>query len=365
MAVWEERSDGEPAVTDDTGGGAAAQKLTRRSTQTVTLKDVALHAGVSPQTVSRSIRSPHLVSASTLERVQKSIVDTGYVLNLAASNLASNRSQTVAAILPAISTSIFADALHGLDEVLSPHGYQLFIGATNYSLQREEELIRALLGRRPDGIFIVGTTHTEAASQMLKLARVPVVETWSLTDNPIHSVVGFSNREALRALLQYVVSKGYAHPAFAGSMQAGDARAVERKRGFERAMRGLLPNEPIRVVDSGTADIDLDTGRLLLHRVLDEHPETDVIMFSSDVFATGALLECARSSVPVPERVAITGFGDFDIARHVLPSLTTVAVPNREIGIRAGELLLKSMPDPTVGAEEIDLGFTIVARESA
>jgi LacI family gluconate utilization system Gnt-I transcriptional repressor len=341
------------------------QKFTRRSTQTVTLDDVATHARVSPQTVSRSIRNPQLVSKSTLERVRGSIVATGYVPNLTASHLASNRSMTVAAILPTISASIFADALDGLDEALSPHGYHLFIGSTNYSSQREEELIRTLLGRRPDGIFIVGTAHSEATTAMLKAARVPVVETWNLTESPIHSVVGFSNREAIRSLVHYVVSKGYRHPTFAGSMQAGDTRAVERSRGFEGAVRGLLPNEPVRIVDSGDRSIDLDTGILLLDRVLNDHPETDVVMFSSDVFAAGALLECVRRGIAVPGRLAITGFGDFDIARHVFPSLTTVAVPSREIGTRAGELLLKSMPDPDAAAEEINLGFSVVARDSA
>lgn len=342
-----------------------AQKFTRRSTRTVTLDDVASHAGVSPQTVSRTIRTPELVSTATLERVRQSIAETGYVPNLTASHLASNRSRTVAAILPTISASIFADALDGLDEALSPHGYHLFIGSTNYSLELEEELIRAFLGRRPDGIFIVGTTHTQATTNMLKGARVPVVETWNVTETPIDSVVGFSNSEAIRSMVQYVVSKGYRHPTFAGSMQAGDARAVERKRSFEGAVRGLLPNEPVRVVDSGTRDIDLDTGKLLLGRVLEEHPETDILMFSSDIFAAGALLECARLGIAVPGRIAITGFGDFEIARHVLPSLTTVAVPSREIGTRAGELLLKSMQNPDTPAEEINLGFTVVARDSA
>jgi len=99
---------------------AVPRRFTRRSTRTVTLSDVARHAGVSPQTVSRSIRSPELVAESTLERVKGSIVATGYVVNLAASNLASNRSMTVAAIIPTLTASVFSDAVHGLDERTQP-----------------------------------------------------------------------------------------------------------------------------------------------------------------------------------------------------------------------------------------------------
>jgi LacI family gluconate utilization system Gnt-I transcriptional repressor len=148
-------------------------------------------------------------------------------------------------------------------------------------------------------------------------------------------------------------------------MQAGDARALERLRSFQAAVRGLLPDEPVRVLDSQTHAIDLETGKQLLDQSLRVHPETDVLMFSSDVFAAGALLECARRGINVPGDLAVTGFGDFEIARHIVPGLTTVSVPNREIGIRAGRVLLASMSDADTPAEDIDLGFSIVARESA
>ena len=95
------------------GQAALATRQTRRSTNTVTLDDVARHARVSPQTVSRSIRTPELVSEFTLERVRNSIAETGYVPNLAASNLASNRSMTVAAVIPAVSASVFAPRQRG------------------------------------------------------------------------------------------------------------------------------------------------------------------------------------------------------------------------------------------------------------
>ncbi|MHA7179891.1 LacI family DNA-binding transcriptional regulator [Arthrobacter sp. MDB2-24] len=356
------------AAEDEADGGTAGllgSRQTRRSTNTVTLTDVAQHAGVSPQTVSRSIRSPELVSKFTLERVRRSIEATGYVPNLAASNLASNRSMTVAAIIPAISASVFADALHGLDEILAPAGYQLFIGSTDYRPAHEEELVRAFLGRRPDGIFIVGTHHSKLTETLLREAQVPVVEAWDLTDDPIDGLVGFSNSDALRAVVEFAAERGYSHPTFAGSFQSGDFRAVARRASFEDAVRDLYPGEPVRVVDSGTGKVDFDTGRRLLDETLSTHPETDVLMFASDVFAAGALLECARRGIDVPGDIAVTGFGDFEIARHLLPTLTTVSVPNREIGTTAGRLLLARMTDQAVATSRIDLGFSVVARDSA
>ncbi|MDT3345006.1 LacI family DNA-binding transcriptional regulator [Microbacterium aquilitoris] len=337
---------------------------TRRSTQSVTLNDVALHAGVSPQTVSRAIRRPDLVSRDTLERVRASIDATGYVPNLAASNLASNRSSTVAAIIPAINASVFADALQGLDEVLAEQGYHLFIGSTEYDPGVEEDLIRAFLGRRPDGIFIVGTVHTPAARELLQRARVPIVESWNWTDDPIDGLVGFSNRDAVRAIVEYTHDQGYRHPTFAGRFADGDSRALDRRDAFTTAVSRLHPDDVPRVLDSGELGVSMDAGKWLLDRALDLHPETDVLICASDVFAAGAVLECHRRGIRVPEDLGVTGFGGFEIARHLVPTLTTVAIPNRRIGTVAGEMLLARMADPGSPSPRIDLGFEVVAGQS-
>ena len=342
-----------------------AVAVTRRNTNSVTLHDVAVHAGVSPQTVSRAIRTPNLVSESTLVVVRNSISQTGYVPNLAASNLASNRSMTVAALVPAVSYSVFAETIHGLDAVLSAKGYHLFIGSTDYEADREEELIRAFLGRRPDGIVVVGTDHTPAARSMLARAKVPVVETWSWTDEPIDSLVGFSNREAITAVVDYVHARGYNHPTFAGWLSGADSRALDRRLAFEQRAGALFPGEPIRVVDSGADGISIAAGRALLDRALREHPETDALLCASDIFATGALLEAQSRGIAVPDQLAICGFGDFELSRHLSPALTTVSTPNLEIGRRAGEMLLSRMLGETDQPSSLDLGFALAARDSA
>ncbi len=337
----------------------------RRSTQAVTIADVAVHAGVSPQTVSRSLNAPELVAEPTIARVRRAIDQTGYVPNLAASNLASNRSMTVAAIIPEIAGAIFSETVHALEDALTGRGYQLFLGSTGYRPEHEEELIRAFLGRRPDGIFVVGTAHTESAERMLRRAEVPVIETWELSDTPIDSVVGFSNSGAMRALVMHVHGRGYRHPAFVGPLQTGDFRAAKRRDAYETALNSTFPGEPLRIVDTGTSRVDYETGRVLFRAARSRHPEADVLIFSSDVYAIGAILEANRQGVSVPDEVAVTGFGDVELAQHLVPRLTTVAVPSREIGAVAGELLLHRMTGRSSEPSRVDLGFSIVTRESA
>lgn len=344
-----------------------ARRRSRRSTRSVTLSDVATHAGVSPQTVSRALRTPDMVSEDTLDRVKASIAEIGYVPNLAASHLASNRSNTIAVLIPAISSSVFAATVQGLDSVLSRRGYHLFIGHTGYSLKQEEELLRAFLGRRPDGIVVAGTDHTPEAQAMLNAANVPIVETWELTEHPIDSVVGYSNYAAMSALFEHVRELGYRFPVLAGQFAGGDVRALRRRAAFEDGMRRLYPGVPIRILDSGSQGVSMDAGRELFRRVRNEHPDADVIMFSSDVFASGALLEAIQTGVSVPGEIGITGFGGFELSSQITPGLTTIEIPSTRIGEEAARVLLERIDSkqPPKAPYVVDVGYELIPGGSA
>ena len=335
------------------------------STQSVTMLDVGHAAGVSAQTVSRVLSRPDRVSEETRLRVQRAIAETGYVPNLAASHLASNRSRTIAAILPVISASIFSDTLRAAAAHLGPAGYQLTVGYTDYQAEREEDLIRGAISRRPDGFFIVGTLHTEQTTRLLRDYGAPVVETWDWNTEPLDTLVGFSNRDAMIDVVRYLVDKGHHALTFAGVLGTGDARASRRLEGFSSGMRALLPDEPLRVVDLPGREVSMDTGAELLDTVLARHPETTAVVFASDVFASAAVLSAQRRGLSIPDQLAITGFGDFDMARHLIPALTTVSVDVEEIGRRAAELLLARIHGEDIATAAIDVGYRIVARESA
>ena len=333
----------------------------RSATQAVTLSDVAAAAGVSAQTVSRAIRDPASVSKETGARIERAIAKTGYVRNLFAANLASNRSQTVAAVIPAMNASVFADTLHAFEERLRPHGYQIFVGSSDYRTDREESLIRGFLGRRPDGLLLVGTEHTPAARKLL--TALPVVETWDLTDDPVDVLVGFSNEAATAELVAHLAGRGRRRITFASRRLPGDQRSAERLAGYRDAV-SALGAEP-RTVELSSGAVTMDLGVALLDLALSRFPDSDAVMFSSDVFAAGALLACVRRGIDVPGRLAITGFGDFELARHLVPALTTVAVPQARIGELAADLLLDRINGRAVPKPVHDVGYRIEVRASS
>lgn len=363
MNAFPERLPQPMSTTTGSNGKPAARR--RFSTNAVTMADVARVAGVSAQTVSRVLRQPDGCTPETCERVLAAVRSTNYVQNLAASHLASNRSMTIAVVLPLFASSVFAETVQGLSDVLLPEGYQIIIGHTDYSLDREEALVRSLLGRRPDAFFIVGTGHNPTTRTLLTNAKVPVVESWSWTPRPIDQLVGFSNEDALVAAVAYAKKAKYRRPAFVGAIQEGDYRAQERMTGFLKGLAQHFPGQHPRTLLARDLPYRLSGGATLLERARQQHPDSDLLIFSSDLFAAGALLACERLGIQVPSALAIMGFGDYELAKELTPALTTIAVPTTRIGREAARLILQRLRGGKPGPRRLDLGFELVVRQSA
>ena len=329
----------------------------------IRMQDVARAAGVSAITVSRALGAPDRVSPETRARVEAAVRALGYVPNLAAGTLKSQRSRIVVAIVPTLANAIFAETVEGMTEALRAEGYQLLLAHSGYAPETEESLVTAFLGRRPDAIVLTGLHHTAAAQAQIRAAGIPVVETWELGGAAIDMNVGFSNRDAARALTTALVARGYRRIAFVGVDPAAEPRARRREQGYRDAMAeaGRRPLIHRLVEDRG---ISMRSGAGMLDALLAGPRPADAVMFTNDYIAFGALAECARRGIAVPGRLAIAGFGDFEVARECHPALTTVRVPGREMGRRAATLILDRLagrPAPP----RVDLGFDVVLRDSA
>ena len=324
------------------------------------MEDVARLAGVSTMTVSRAIREPAKVAPATRARVTAAIAKLGYVPNLTAGSLASQRSGIIAAIVPTIDNSIFAETMRGLTETLAAAGYQVLLGQTAYDESAEEALVAAFLGRRVDGMVITGVKHSALTRKRLIKAGIPEVETWDLTPDPIDMVVGFSNRDAGRAIARYLLAKGYLRLGFAGG---GDDRTRSRLAGFEAAIRRVKGASLTRaMLPAGTS---FRGGREALGNLLAQDPGLQAVFCSNDAIAVGALMECRRRGIQVPRDLAIAGFADLDIAAEVEPALTSLQVRSRTIGEEAANMLLARLRGEPLHATVRDLGFTVVPRASA
>ena len=343
---------GQPGLQDEAKRGSP-----------VRLVEVAQLAGVSTMTVSRALRRPEQVAPATLRAVQRAITQLGYLPDSAASALATGRSHIVAAIVPTLMNSVYASTVHGLASGLRRNGYELMIGDSSYDRATESALVRSFLGRRVDAIVLTGVEHDPATRALLARRELPVVEIWDLTPKPIDMVVGFSNAAAGREAGAFFTTLGRQRWAFLGASPEREARSGKRLRGLSEAARtaGLAP--PVTAfVDDG---MSAAAGHAAVLGLLRAHPRTDALFCANDALATAALRAAADLGIAVPDALAILGFGDFDVAAHTSPALTTIRIPGWQIGASAAQALLARLRDTGPTSSLVDLGFEIVRRESA
>lgn len=310
-----------------------------------TMKDVALASGVSVMTVSRAFKHDASVGDETRKRIQAKAEELGYVFDSMAANLRSQRSHFVAVTIPSINNANFAEMVEAMTKQLADAGFQVLLGHTNYDVKREEQLIEEFLRRRPEAIIVTGGRHTDRGRKLLANAGVPVIETWDLPENPIGNVVGFSNAAAIDMLVEFLVSKGMDRIAFLGGDTDGDTRGADRRRGFIAAMR-LRGLEASRLVGGGQPPISMREGAAAMGRLLEDLPDTEAVICVSDLAAFGALSECQRRGVRVPEQIAIAGFGAYDIAGICVPTITTINPFPAEIGRKAAEIVIAQSRHP-------------------
>jgi LacI family transcriptional regulator, gluconate utilization system Gnt-I transcriptional repressor len=338
----------------------ARARRQRRGSGAVTLHDVARLAQVAPMTASRALNTPSRVSPEVLERVREAVRSTGYVRNHAAGALASTRSRLVAAVVPTLVGPVFLPTIQALTTALSDRGYQLMLGQSGYVDSREDALLDAIIGRRPDGIVLTGTVHSPEGRQRLQAAGIPVVETWDLTPDPLDMLVGFSHEAVGRAVAQFLQARGRRRLAV---VAGDDARARRRAEAFRAAAAEHgLADAAVHVVPAPTT---LRSGRTALGELLRRPGGVDAVFCSSDLLALGVLTEAAARAVAVPSQLAVVGFGDHEFAADLEPALTTVRIDGGAIGRQAAQFIVDRAEGREIGERIVDVGFSIMDRASA
>ncbi|MHA6691654.1 LacI family DNA-binding transcriptional regulator [Devosia sp. A449] len=307
-----------------------------------TMADVARLAGVTAMTVSRALRQEGAVSEATRQRIQAAAETLGYVLDGAAAGLKAGRTGFVAVVIPTLNNSNFAETVQGLTDRLAGSRLQVLLGYTNYQIEEEERVIESLLVRRPEAIVVTGGDHTERARRLLANAGVPVIEMWEIPSAPIGQVVGFSNFDAGRLMVEHLHAAGYRRIAFVGGTAAQDARGIERRRGYEAAVLAAGHDAP-RVLAFGEPPITLKQGPQAVQALQARWPDLDAVICVSDLLAFGMLAECQRQGIAVPGQWAIAGFGNYDVSEATMPALTTIDVQARMIGTRVGDAMLEAI----------------------
>ncbi|HGC3379895.1 TPA: LacI family DNA-binding transcriptional regulator [Escherichia coli] len=314
----------------------------RRSTGKVTIADVAQLAGVGTMTVSRALRTPEQVSDKLREKIEAAVNELGYMPNLTASALASASSHTIAMVVPNLAEAGCTEMFAGLQHVLQPAGYQIILAESRHRLEQEEKLLETLLASNIAAAILLSVEHNSTVRHLLKNASIPVIEIGAIRTDPIDINIGIDNVAAMFELTDMLVQRGYQN---IGLLCANQEQWIfqQHLQGWYKAMlrHHMSPN---RVINAALPPV-FSTGASQLPEFLLAWPELDALICVSDELACGVLYECQRRRIKVPDELAVVGFGDSDVSKVCQPSLTTMAVPHRKIGLEAGNVLLERIKE--------------------
>jgi len=327
-----------------------------------TLDEVALRAGVSVGTVSRVINNRRHVSQKARQAVESAVAELGYVPNVAARSLASQRRGAVVLAIssddPALFANLFfAEVITGVNAVMEETDLELLL-ILAASERGRDRLTRILQSRGADGVMLLALRENDPLAKVAEAGNVPVVHGGRSLERPPRWYVDADNRGGAREAVEYLISTGRrAIGTVTGplDMHAG----VSRYLGFREAvaLAGLADH---RVAHADFSELG---GAAATARLLDEHPDLNAVFVASDAMAAGALHVLRERGRSVPEDVAVVGFNDILTARHTQPALTTIRQPIVALGSEMTRMLVRVLagekPTPLI------LPTELVIRESA
>jgi LacI family transcriptional regulator len=305
----------------------------------VTIKDVARLAGVSPMTVSRVINGSDRVKGDTRSRVERAIAELGYVPSRLARGLSRQRTGTLALIVPDVANPFFTQVVRAAENVARRAGYRVILCDTWSDLDIEREVIEEMIAHRVEGI-VIAPVSDRSRPHLRRLAKfgVPFVLVDRTVEGIESDVVYGDNVGGARHLVDHLISLGHRRIGFiVESDEVSTAR--DRRHGYEAALAAAgLPLEPSLVVD---ATVDPAGGLAGMARLLAlEEPPTAVFTVNNLV-ALGAIEAVRAAGLAVPDDVALVCFDDIEYASRLYPFLTVMEQPAETFGALGTQLLLE------------------------
>jgi LacI family transcriptional regulator len=335
-----------------------------RTEPTVTIRDVARLANVHPGTVSRALNAETrgLVNQETAERVLRAAEELGYRPNPIARGLKTNRSYTIGVLIPDITNPLFPPILRGIEDRLDDAGYTALIVNTDNDAERERTRLEAMRSRQVDG-FISATARLdrEVLADVAARGTPLVLVNRSFEDGSVPAVA-VDDREGIRLAVEHVTGLGHeriGHIAGPQNTSTGHRRYL----GFLEAMDALgvqASEDQISFAGWFTEE----EGARVCAQLLDNGRDLTAIVAANDLLAIGCYDALETRGLSCPDDISIVGFNDMPLVDRLRPPLTTVRVPQREIGTTAADLLLEQLSEGSGVAREILLEPTLVVRGS-
>jgi LacI family transcriptional regulator len=307
------------------------------------VKDVAARAGVSLGTVSNVLNRPDSVRPATRTKVERAILELGFVRNDSARQLRAGSSRTIVYVCLDVGNPFFTDVSRGIDEVAAEQGLAVFLCNTDQDEVREQRYLEQLLEQQVRGVCITPVDGMSDRLRQLTRGGVPVV----FVDRSPHGQdaewcsVGVDDVLGGELATTHLLDLGHEQIAFTGGPHS-IPQVADRLLGAERAMRaaGSAPQNLLYLeVEANTVAEGRRAGARLLGVPKRRRPTA--IFCANDLLALGVLQQMTQRGLSVPGDLAIVGYDDIEFAAAAAVPLTSVSQPRHQLGRAAAELLVE------------------------
>ncbi|MEM1076827.1 MAG: LacI family DNA-binding transcriptional regulator [Pseudomonadota bacterium] len=303
-----------------------------------TLEDVARLAGVSTASISRALNDPDKVAKDTRARIEAAVEALGYTPHFGGRALASQRTNTVGAVIPSMANAMFASGLQAFQEELAKDGVTLLVATTGFDPEQELRQIKSLIGQGADGLFLIGNARPQETWDFIDKRRVPHIVGWCNQTRAGQCFVGFDNAGAAADAARRAMDLGHRRLAMISGVTQGNDRALARRDGVLASIEAYGDGAWLTHVVEAPYLIDQGARAFETIMTLDHTPT--VVLCANDALAAGAMMQARAMGLDLPGDMSFVGFDDVGLARVVTPQLATVQVPQEEMGRKAAQLLL-------------------------
>jgi DNA-binding LacI/PurR family transcriptional regulator len=312
----------------------------------ITIKDIARLAGVSHATVSRALRGHPGISPATTARIQAIASEQGYLASTAARSLKTSRTQAVGVILSYIDDPFFSEVLEGIEDILQPRGYSLFVAASHHDTWREKAIVRAMLERRVDGVIICSPPFRPEHSRQFQEYGLPLTVINNQDAEDYQFSIYHDDIEGSRQVARYLLGLGHRRIAYLGNSQAGRSNR-DRLSGYKAELLAACQSIPAGYIFQGPDGRPEGGYAGARHFLSLSHPPTAIMCFN-DLMALGLLRGLQESGRRIPEDCSVTGFDNIEFSAFLNPPLTTFDQPKYQMGADAANMILELL---TTGPE--------------
>ncbi|MDP9424314.1 MAG: LacI family transcriptional regulator [Pseudomonadota bacterium] len=294
-----------------------------------TIRDVARLAQVSIASVSRTLNNLGSVAEGTRRKVEDAARQLGYVPHAGARSLSLARTRAIGVVLPDTHGEFFSEVMRGMDREASARDYVLLLSNMHGAREHPEHVLRTMRGR-VDGLVVMAP-HLDADEVENALPpRLPAVLLNAHGGVRSHSSFGVDNAHGVRSIVDHLQAIGRQHIVHVAG-PADNVDALQRSEAFKLAVGGQKA-----IIIPG--DYSEESGIAAVRKLIDERITFDAIFAANDMMAIGAIEELRSQGIDVPGAVAVAGFDDIPLARHL--GLTTARIRIDELGAHAIERLI-------------------------